>query len=256
MIYITGDTHNDFSRFSSRLFPEQKQMTKKDFVIILGDFGGILRADPANREEKYWLDWLEEKNFTTLFLDGNHENYDRLDSFPFREWNGGKVQEIRPSIFHLMRGQTFRMEGKRFFVFGGAASHDIEDGIFEADDPMVKRIEKLKARGYPEYQDKRYRVNHVNWWARELPDEEEMQEGLRNLEAAGWDVDFILTHCLPTSLQRRLGKDDYQVGVLTEYLETIRARSRYAHWFCGHYHMDLNLSERERVLYHDIVRIV
>ena len=64
MIYITGDTHGNFRRFSTDIFPEQKQMTKDDYVIICGDFG-IWNDSP---EERHWLDWLNEKNFTTLFL--------------------------------------------------------------------------------------------------------------------------------------------------------------------------------------------
>ena len=93
MIFITGDTHGpdrhgSFSRdgFMSRLnttnFPEQKEMTKDDFVIICGDFGGIWDTDRTkvteSHSEKYSLDWLEAKPFTTLFVPGNHENYDRL----------------------------------------------------------------------------------------------------------------------------------------------------------------------------------
>lgn len=42
MIYITGDTCADFTRFNTRMFPEQKEITKDDIVIILGDFGGSL----------------------------------------------------------------------------------------------------------------------------------------------------------------------------------------------------------------------
>ena len=34
MIFITGDTHGDFRRFHTDIFPEQKQMTKDDYVII------------------------------------------------------------------------------------------------------------------------------------------------------------------------------------------------------------------------------
>lgn len=39
MIYITGDTHADFSRFEDAEFPIQSNMTKNDYVIICGDFG-------------------------------------------------------------------------------------------------------------------------------------------------------------------------------------------------------------------------
>ena len=28
------------------------------------------------------LDWLDGKVFTTLFVDGNHENFDRLYAYP------------------------------------------------------------------------------------------------------------------------------------------------------------------------------
>lgn len=47
-------------------------MTKQDYVIICGDFGGVW---DGSKREKYWLDWLEDKPFTTLFVSGNHENY-------------------------------------------------------------------------------------------------------------------------------------------------------------------------------------
>lgn len=41
MIYITGDTHAGFKhRFNMDNFPEQREMTKDDYVIICGDFGG------------------------------------------------------------------------------------------------------------------------------------------------------------------------------------------------------------------------
>ena len=53
MIFITGDTHGDFTRFSSENFPEQKRMNKEDFVIICGDFGGLW---DGTRKEHYWLD--------------------------------------------------------------------------------------------------------------------------------------------------------------------------------------------------------
>lgn len=41
MIYITGDTHADFTRFSTDKFSIQKEMTKEDYIIICGDFGGV-----------------------------------------------------------------------------------------------------------------------------------------------------------------------------------------------------------------------
>lgn len=150
MIYITGDCHADYARFNAENFPEQSEMTKNDYVIICGDFGGVWNIDAESPREKWWMDWLENKPFTTLFVDGNHENFDRLYTYPVEEWNGGKVHKIRPSVIHLMRGQVFTIEGKKIFTFGGAGSHDISGGILEPDDPdFKKKSVNLTEIGYP-----------------------------------------------------------------------------------------------------------
>ena len=73
MIYITGDTHQDFTRFTENKFPIQAEMTKDDYVIICGDFGGVWIFAEESSREKESLDWLNNKNFTTLFVNGNHE---------------------------------------------------------------------------------------------------------------------------------------------------------------------------------------
>ncbi|MCR5323045.1 MAG: hypothetical protein K6E85_07235 [Lachnospiraceae bacterium] len=90
-------------------------MTKDDYVIICGDFGGIWETGGESRNEKYWLDWFEERSYTLLFVDGNHENFERLYSYPVKEWHGGKVHEIRPHVLHLMRGQVFEIEDRNIF---------------------------------------------------------------------------------------------------------------------------------------------
>ncbi len=108
MIYATGDTHGNFQRFAPEHFPEQAGMTKEDYMIICGDFGGVW--DGGKKEERN-LDWLEDLPFTTLFISGNHENFDLLRKYPTEEWNGGKIQRIRPHVIHLMRGQVFDLQG-------------------------------------------------------------------------------------------------------------------------------------------------
>ena len=41
MIYVTGDIHGgmDIRKLGTGSFPDQKYMTKRDYVIICGDFG-------------------------------------------------------------------------------------------------------------------------------------------------------------------------------------------------------------------------
>lgn len=49
MIWVTGDTHRDWvHRLNMESFPEQKEMTKDDYVIVLGDFG-IWNDTPQQR---------------------------------------------------------------------------------------------------------------------------------------------------------------------------------------------------------------
>lgn len=250
MIFVTGDCHADFDRFSKSIFPEQNEMTKEDYVIICGDFGGVWNKDKESARETWWMDWLEEKPFTTLFVDGNHENFDRLCSYPVEEWHGGRVHKIRPSVIHLMRGQVFEIAGKKIFTFGGASSHDISGGILEPDDPQFKQKKKELDRGW-----KPYRINRISWWAQELPTVDEMEEGRRNLEANGNKVDFIVSHCCSSSTQVFLGGGLFQPDYLTDYLEEIRQRVTFKKWFFGHYHDNRNVNAEEILVYEQIVRI-
>ncbi len=252
MIYVTGDTHGDWmTRLKVDSFPEQKEMTKDDFVIVCGDFG----IWDNSKREKYNLGWLEDKQFTTLFISGNHENYDILDSLPVEEWHGGKVNFIRPSVIHLMRGQIFSIENKTFFTFGGASSHDISAGILEPDDLDFKD----KKRRLDKDPFASYRINHVSWWERELPSEEEMQEGLDNLQKQNNKVDYIITHSPYTSLLRQMdgGSGPYQRDILTDYLQKIKQNVEYKHWLFGHMHVNQTYHwERSSCLYEQIIRIL
>ena len=254
MIYITGDTHSDFRRFQKSIFPEQKEMTKDDYCIIAGDFGGVWYGvnDKAHRKtEDYNLDELNDRSFTTLFVPGNHENYARLmsDEFPVKEWNGGMVKEIRSSIYMLMRGEIYEIDGAKFFAFGGASSHDISDGILDGADPdWQTKAKQLNRQG--KYM---YRVKGISWWEEELPTEEEMRHGLDALNQNDWKTDFVITHCAPSSTQALLGFHDN--NVLTKYLEEIRQKLTYKRWFFGHYHDNRQVNAQDILLYEQLVRV-
>lgn len=246
MIFITGDTHGEFTRFSTDIFPEQKQMTKDDYVIVCGDFG-IWQDTP---QERYWLDWLNDKPFTTLFVDGNHSNFDRLYQMSINEWHGGHVHFIRDSIIHLMRGQVFDIAGKRVLAMGGASSHDISGGILEPDDPDFRQKRKVLDRKMA-----LYRVNHVSWWKEELPSDEEYAAAEKNLAACNWKVDYIITHCCPTSVADILGGGLYQPDRLTDFFEEVRERCEFDYWFFGHYHDNRVLMRKYVMLYEQIIEM-
>ncbi|MGN0240295.1 MAG: metallophosphoesterase [Candidatus Weimeria sp.] len=260
MIYVTGDIHGNTRRFFTKYFPKQKEMTKDDYIVICGDFGLVWDWEGESVEEQFLLDELDKRNFTTLFVDGNHENFNRLNAYPVTEWHGGKVHMIRPTVIHLMRGQVFDICGKKCFTFGGARSHDIDGlatdgeleadytaGILQPDDPKLEEKKKLA-----EIYATPCRVENRTWWRAEQPDKKEMEEGRKNLAAVGNKVDYIFTHEAPALLQKDLaGKDSPYL--FTQYLQEIRDTVDYGHWYFGHYHRDFDLTEKDTLIYFSII---
>ena len=244
MIYITGDTHSDFSRFTEENFPIQSEMTKDDYIIICGDFGGVWTFEEESRREKEALDWLNNKNFTTLFVDGNHENYTRLYNYPIEEWKGGKVHKIRDSVLHLMRGEIFDVDNKKIFAFGGARSHDIQDGILNLDEE--EKIYEYRKRGAY------FRIRDFSWWDLELPTNQEMENGIENLEKINYKVDYIISHCCPTSIQALINST-YKRDILTDYLQQISEKCTFKRWYFGHYHDYKQVNSQFTLLYENIV---
>lgn len=250
-VFITGDCHADFRRFNTSNFPEQKILDKDDYVIVCGDFGLIWDVSGESKEEKFWLKWLNDNPYTTLFIDGNHENFDRLYEYPVAKWHGGRVHELRPSVIHLMRGQVFDIAEKTFFAFGGASSHDADGGILHMEDPDYHDKKKRLDRDYI-----MYRIEHKSWWKEELPSEYEYEEGLRNLENIGNKVDYIITHCCDTKLQEEItGGRNYKSDRLTDYFSEIRNNCTYDKWFFGHYHKDIWITKKDRLVYKDIIEL-
>ncbi len=232
MIYITGDIHREQDIWKINPddgFPEGKNLTKNDYLIICGDFGCIWDGGTG---DTFWLNWLESLPWQTCFIDGNHENFDLLNEFPIETWHGGQVHRIRSNIVHLMRGEIFDIEGKTFFTFGGGFSHDAE-----------------------------YRVENVNWWKEELPTKEEVENAFSNLDKANWKVDYVLTHDIyrshdlskkyKTSLERYgSGFEDIQ-----DFLEVIHSKISYTQWFHGHYHVDGTYDKDCVTLFDKVIRL-
>lgn len=217
MIYITGDIHGSPERLGVHSFYEQKGMTRDDIVIICGDFGMVWEENGESASERYWLKWLEDKPFTTVFV----------------------------------CGEVFDIEGVKFFAFGGASSHDIRDGIIDPaeDENWRETAKKWYKAG------KMYRIKGISWWEQELPTQKEMDNGIKNLERVGNKVDYIITHSPSASVIALLGHGLYEQDVLTRYLEDIRSKVEYKKHFCGHMHVDKAVNEKDIILYEQIIRL-
>jgi len=227
MIFVSGDTHGamSMSKFNTTNFPIQKELTKDDYMIITGDFGLVWNGD---KEEEYWLNWLHNKNYTTLFIDGNHENHSMLDKMKVSDWNGGKIHFIKENVIHLMRGQVFNINSKKIFTFGGADSID-----------------------------KANRIEGKSWWKREMPSHAEYEEGLDNLEKHNFQVDYIISHDCSQSIFEKLmaGLWVKSLTSINKYFEVLEERLKYRQWYFGHYHEDRWIDEKHRLIYNDIVML-
>lgn len=226
MLYITGDIHGEYDlrKFGKKEFPEQKELSRSDYMIICGDFGLLW---DESKTEKYWIKWLDSKPWTTLWIDGNHENYDLLKKYPIESWNGGNIQKITNHIYHLCRGNMFELDGKKIFAFGGAESHD-----------------------------KEYRVLGKSIWLEEMPTQEEMAYGRRTLNANHWAADIVVTHSMPSFiLQTMYLTDIYHTNALTDFFQEISERLQFKLWFSGHYHMFQQCTDKHFMIFNDIARI-
>ena len=226
-IWITGDIHGfqNINKLSARWWPEGKNLTKSDYVIICGDFG-LLWCNSPDREEIYWLKWLGDKPFTTLFVEGNHENYRRLRCLPAVPMFGAQVGKVNNSVFHLRRGEIYTIEGKTFFTMGGATSVDKEG-----------------------------RIEGISWWREEIPSYAEFDYGFQNLERHGNKVDYIIAHTLPIAVKDIL-YDDLKPGrcPASVGLQEICNRVEFKKYYCGHFHDDRSI-DKFTILYRTIQRI-
>ena len=247
MIFITGDTHGSFKLRTLYVKDNFKDLTKDDYLIILGDFGGLWEGTEI--EQKDTIDFFESLPFTTLFIDGNHENFTALNSFEVTRWNGGKVHRISNSLIHLMRGQVFTIGGKTFFTFGGAQSMDCGPfGPIDMDDVdyymKVHTCESLMSH---------YRIKNYSWWAEELPTNEEIKEGFENLQRYNNKVNFILTHDFVSSWIKYKYGAGAHVDQLTNFLQKVYDTVEYDEWYFGHYHINERLrSHKAKCIYKDI----
>lgn len=220
---VTGDTHGtlDIDKLIT-FFDHHDEYTKDDYLIICGDVAvcGFIPTDEVETRKI-----LRELPVTVLFVDGNHENFDALNSYDVAWWNGGKVHFIESDIIHLMRGQVFDIDGMTFFTFGGASSID-----------------------------KAYRIEGVSWFPEEMPNSEEYEEGWENLKAHGFKADYIFTHTGPREVAAAMGygeSTDEEVE-LRRYLQRVADHTDFKAWYFGHFHEDTEVEDTFFCLYDDM----
>ena len=233
-VYVCGDTHGTHTIHKLRNFRNGAgaTLTKDDYVIVCGDFGLLwnnsyfdhyygststyVDSCPEDmnwdRDELRLLRWYDECPWTTLWIDGNHENFDRIQLYPISEWHGGNVQKISDSVIHLMRGEIYDIDGHTYFCMGGAMSTD-----------------RGPARG------DEYLSEGKWWWPEEIPNDMEWTHACHNLEKHQDQVDFIITHDAPAAVYEQIR---FYPSPVSRHLDLFRQSVNFTHWFCGHLHTD------------------
>lgn len=215
--------HGSLERLYDRKF---LKLGRGDVLIVCGDFGYIF---DGSKTESQVVNYLAKRKFVTAFVEGTHDNLDKICRCRETVWKGGKVHRIKGNLLHLMRGQVFTIEGSTFFTFGGGESID-----------------------------KDMRIVCGNWWREEEPSPLEMAQGAQVLDSIGCKVDYIITHEPPSLVKSamllRKGDTD-RVNKLNGYFEEIGRSCEFGHWYFGSLHEDRVITERHTCVFTDIVPV-
>ena len=232
MVYITGDTHGDMTDPRWDWF--KSHLKKNDILIITGDFG-------FDWDEISIGSWKSIKHdYTVLFCDGNHENYDILNSLPTIEMFGDVVGKFSDNTFRLFTGHMYVIEDKKYFVFGGASSIDKDWRI----------VEEMKNNN-----------PRTLWWSDEVPSEETFEEAKKTLEKHNWTFDYFISHTCNPQLKKPILKTyksdfyDPTESMISSFEYLIRENG--GHWnqsFFGHFHKNIHY-KKWHCLYGEVVNL-
>ncbi|MDD4222369.1 MAG: hypothetical protein WCQ63_00315 [Methanomethylophilus sp.] len=202
-------------------------LTKDDFLIILGDCGAM--APRVDREAV--VRCYRALPCSVLYLDGSRDDYDTLSDYPPFRWNGGLIQVISRGILHLMRGQVFRLDGKTFFVAGGAATLD--------------RSESDK---------------YWDWWPEQDPGPADWEAAETALNACDRQVDYVLSCDCPVRWRAEVAVCDPTAAEspseASRWLDGLEPTINYRHWFFGNYAADTEVAGgRAQCVCRQVVRL-
>jgi predicted phosphodiesterase len=191
-VLLLGDTHGRPHALVSAF--AEAHRAKVDAIIQLGDYGyGWSVGEDGQCDFAYiTADMANETGIPFYFIDGNHENFDRLYALPVDENGHRKIHE---GVTHLHRGATLTISKTKFLAFGGAYSVD-----------------------------KPQRTKGESWWPQEMITDEEVERGI----AAG-PADIFLSHDAPAGIQTEkdwafLKKNFGSQAVLNSQLNQQRVR--------------------------------
>lgn len=231
MVYLTGDTHGNINDFIERI-NKQDYLMEDDIIIVLGDFGFFFNFDiDFELEQIEYLRYILNGK-TLLFLDGNHENFNKINSFNTIDMYNGKVGHIMDNVYHLKRGEVYTFDNKKVFIMGGQESID-------------------KGR----------RIDNISWWEGENISYSDIENGLNNLEEQDFKIDYVLSHTGPQSIIDDYLRSKFKTNkrfndkneiILEQFMNRIK---RFKKWYFGHFHMDEKINDKFSIVYEKIIKL-
>lgn len=215
VIFITGDTHGDLDDLNDRRL---KGLKKGDKLIVTGDFGFIW--DNSEKELKN-LKKLSKKKFDILFVDGAHENHERLKAFREVDLYCAKGYRIDHNIYCLKRGEIYTIDGLQVLAIGGGLDPHIHD---ESEHPLS------------------------------MPTDEELAYAVENIRSRRLRVDIIVTHEPPASVKRVVDRSA-AVNDLNLFLDTVLRNTRFRCWYFGCLHEDRTVSKNLVSVWREVIRV-
>lgn len=217
MIYVTGDLHGDLRRLQSI------HLRARDTLIVAGDFGFLWRND---LNELRVLEKLGKRPFTTLFIDGTHENHTALNAYPTTFFGGAEAHRLGRRLYHVLRGQVLELENKRIFLMGGGDSTDTD-----------------------------VREQGVTWWKEESPTEEECKAARELLGYCGDRMDYIITHEPPQSVYSFLHLETSEFTPLRAFFDTLSRELSFKHWYFGSVHQDKKVTPLYTAVFSEVIKL-
>ena len=136
MIWLLSDLHGSLDFTGWQDFAARQD--QDDILILLGD----VELQEAGRENNpVFTETILSAPKPIWIVDGNHENFEWLNSCPEEDWNGGRVHRLAENVLHLQRGYVYDLAGFSCFVFGGTSAT-------VSDAELERAYENLKKQRY------------------------------------------------------------------------------------------------------------
>lgn len=197
-IFLVGDIHGDFRRVNDW----NRFVEEDDVVIQIGDFGAY----------KGFLEILPPSKCKVYFIDGNHEDFDIINS-----WSKTEITEVAKNYFYVPRGYVMELAGKRFGFLGGGES--------------VDRYWRVSSG------------NYKSWWAEERILPEDVDRLVQNAGEKGIDVLIshvpppdVIAHSFPPINRADWNLPSNWVDISSQMVAQAIEKVKPAKVFCGHMH--------------------